>query len=115
MLEAIYEDNKYPLAIYNGDIMVGFIMYSFCIASEEYPVDSWWFERFMIDRKFQKMGYGECSFEKFLDFIKNRLGNIELRTSAEYDNEVAIKLYEKFGFVKTGEIVEGEVVLLRSI
>ncbi len=115
LLQGIYEENKYPLAIYDEDTMIGFLMYSFEKASEEYPVDSWWFERFMIDKKFQRKGYGEGSLEKFLDFIKNELGNIELRTSVEPDNEVVIKLYEKFDFIKTGEIVCDEVVLLRKI
>lgn len=115
LLEANYEDNRYPLAIYVGDTMVGFLMYSFYLASKEYSSDSWWLERFMIDGSLQKKGYGKASLMKFFGLMKAALGSIELRTSAEPDNEVAIKLYESCGFIKTGESVEREEVLLISL
>jgi len=115
LLQGIYEEDKYPLAIYKGDIMIGFLMYSFEVATDEYPVSSWWLERFMIDRKFQHKGYGEYSLKKFLDYITSQLGKIEIRTSAEAENEIVINLYKKVGFVKTGEVVMGEIELIKKL
>lgn len=105
----------YPLAIYDDETMIGFIMYSYFNGDKIYPIDSWWLCRFMIDKKYQHQGYGKASLLKLINYMKNKYGISELRTSAESENSVALKLYEEVGFVKTGEIVEGEVVLLLKL
>lgn len=113
LLEAKYEDGeRRPLAICNGDEIVGFLMYTYYPADQDYPRDSWWLERFMIDKKHQKRGYGRESLARFLDHAREELVGMELRTSAEPSNSVAIELYEKAGFRRTGEVAAGEVVLL---
>lgn len=114
LLEANYQEDRYPLAIYDGETMIGFLMYSFYLASKEYPIDSWWLERFMIDKRFQNSGYGEIALYSFMNMISKKIGNIEIRTTVEPENTIAIKFYEKFGFVKTGELVLDEIVLLKS-
>src|SRR5690606_7488355 len=105
------EGEKHPLAIYDHEKMVGFIMYCFYPADDDYPLDSWWIERFMIDKEFQNKGYGKAALRKFIDYFRNEYGNIDLRITTVPENEVATKLYEKIGFSKTGEIAAGEVVL----
>ena len=112
LLEANYEDGKrYPMAIYADDTMIGFLMFSYYKADENYPIDSWWFERFMIDRNYQMKGYGRTSLRMSLDLAREKLGKIDFNISAEPENEVAIKLYEEAGFKKTGEVAFGEIVL----
>lgn len=95
LVQSFYENELYPLAIYNGDEMIGFLLYDY---DEE--LEGWSFSRFMIDIKYQNKGFGSKTLEKFLDFFHNKYPNEYLYTSAEIDNTVAIKLYEKYGFNK---------------
>ena len=116
LLEVNYEDGeRTPMGIYNNEKMIGFFMFSFYKADKDYPVDSWWYERFMIDSAYQRKGFGRASLYKSLDYARKNLGKIEFRIAAEPENDVAIKLYEEAGFKKTGEMVCGEVVLLMNL
>ncbi|MDT8719179.1 GNAT family N-acetyltransferase [Clostridium sp. 19966] len=95
LVQASYEEGLYPLGIYNEDEMVGFILYDY---DEE--INGWSFSRFMIDVKYQNKGFGAKALEKFLVFFHDKFPNEDLYTSVETDNEVAIKLYERHGFIK---------------
>lgn len=115
LLEANYEEDRYPFAIYWDKKLVGFLMYSYYPADEDYPLDSWWIERLMVDKRFQKRGYGRKALKHFIEWFRAQYDAIELRISAEGSNAVAIELYEDLGFEKTGETVDGEVVLLKKL
>jgi diamine N-acetyltransferase len=117
LVQAVYEDELYPLGIYNGDEMVGFLLYDY---DEE--LKGWSFSRFMIDIKYQNKGFGSKALEKFLDFFHDKFPNENLYTSVEIDNEVAIKLYEKYGFnkknsfeYKVGDITYKEFRMLKEL
>ncbi|MBM7541994.1 GNAT family N-acetyltransferase [Amphibacillus cookii] len=112
LLEANYEADRMPFAIYHDKEMVGFIMFSFFLGDADYPNDSWWIERFMIDEKHQQKGYGTQSLQQAIDYFKAHFDQSELRISAEPENKVAIALYERLGFEKTGEKIGNETVLL---
>lgn len=98
LVQAAYEPNLYPLGIYKDNKMVGFILYDF-----DDEIKGWSMSRFMVDKKYQKKGIGKIALQKFIEFFKNKYGGIKLYTSAEVDNQVAIDLYEKFGFEKKEE------------
>jgi diamine N-acetyltransferase len=106
ILEAKFEEGNYPLAIYDGEAMVGFLMYS--LDSED---NSWWMCRLMMDKKHQGKGYGRAAILKLLKLLKEEHGDIKVYTSFEPENSVAEKLYESVGFRKTGQIMWGEVVM----
>ena len=93
LVQAAYEDNLYPLSIYDGEEMIGFILYDY-----DDELNGWSFSRFMIGIKHQNKGYGAKALEKFLEFFHTEYPEESLYTSAETDNDVAIGLYEKFGF-----------------
>lgn len=95
LVQAFYEDELYPLSIYNGCEMIGFLLYDY---DEE--LEGWSFSRFMIDIKHQNKGFGSKALEQFLDFFHNKFPDKNLYTSVEINNQVAIKLYEKYGFSK---------------
>lgn len=96
LVQAAYEDEEmYPLAIYDEDTMVGFILYDF-----ESDRKAWSFLRFMIDVKYQNKGYGRKAMAIFLDYFNERHPNCKLITSASVKNHQAIALYESFGFEK---------------
>ncbi|WP_113672385.1 GNAT family N-acetyltransferase [Vallitalea guaymasensis] len=106
LLEAHYGKNLFPLAIYDDDIMVGFIMYEI----DEEDDNSMAMCRLMIDQKHQKKGYGRAAVLKLLDFIREKYGKMPFYTSFEPENKVAEKLYESVGFKKTGEVLYEELV-----
>ncbi|WP_343339499.1 Spermine/spermidine acetyltransferase [Terrisporobacter petrolearius] len=95
LVQAFYEEELYPIGIYNDEEMVGFILYDY-----DKELEGWSFSRFMIDINHQNKGYGSKALEKFLEFFHNKYLKENLYTSVEIDNEVAMKLYEKFGFNK---------------
>ena len=75
--------------------MVGFLLYDY---DEE--LAGWSFSRFMIDIKHQNNGIGSRALEGFLIFFHNKFPSEKLYTSVEIDNQIAINLYEKYGFKK---------------
>lgn len=103
LVQAAYEPNLYPLAIYDESQMIGFILYDF---DEE--LNGWSMSRFMIGSSFQNCGYGKQALKQFLSYFKEKYPDVtKLYTSAEVDNEVAISLYKKAGF-QEGEVFEYE-------
>lgn len=106
IIQATYQKDLFPFAIYDGEAMVGFLMYGSDPDTEQMEVC-----RLMVDKKQQQKGYGKAAMEKLLEFIKEEYGSVDFHTSAEPENVHAIRLYEQLGFVKTGEIMWGEVVL----
>lgn len=102
LVQAAYEPDLYPLAIYRDGKMVGFLLYDF-----DSDINGWSMSRFMIDAKYQNQGLGKLALEKFIELFINKHGHLKLYTSAETENHVAIALYEKFGFEKK-EVFEYE-------
>ncbi|MFP7487254.1 GNAT family N-acetyltransferase [Priestia filamentosa] len=102
LVQAAYEPNLYPTGIYNEDKMIGFILYDF-----DDELNGWSMSRFMIDANYQNQGIGKMVLQKFIEFFTKKYGHLELYTSAAVDNQIAIALYEKFGFEKR-EIFEYE-------
>ena len=66
----------------------------------------------MIDRAFQKKGYGKEAVSLALDFIRTfPCGKADICwLSYEPENIVARRLYASFGFVETGE-TDGEELI----
>ena len=105
----------FPFGIYNGKTLVGFIMISYENEWEGYKHESWlcsdeyrfykgrnyyYIWRFMIDRRYQKRGYGKEAMECALDLIRSfPCGEAEYCVlSYEPENETARKLYGSLGF-----------------
>ena len=65
LVEAAYEDGLYTLGVYDGDTMVGFVLYDY---DDTYP--GWSMSRFMIGRQFQGNGHGKRAVREFLDYFK---------------------------------------------
>lgn len=107
ILQAKFEEELYPLAIYSGKEMVGFVMYDLDPDTKRMEMS-----RLMIDQEFQGKGYGKMAVVKLLDLIREKHGKIKFYTSIEPSNIVAQKLYESFGFEKTGEIMWDEEVMV---
>ncbi len=91
-----------PVALYDDETLIGFSMYGLFIKDETCspPITTTrvWFDRLMIDEKFQNQGYGRSFAFLLLDHIFKIYTYDEIYLSVFEDNEVAIKMYQKLGF-----------------
>ena len=107
----------FPFGIYENETPVGFLMIGF-------DIDDYWDDapsiakgnynlwRLMIDKAYQRRGFGKEAVQLALDFIKSfPCGEAEYCwLSYEPENEVARQLYHSFGFSETGEVDGEELV-----
>jgi diamine N-acetyltransferase len=100
-----YHPGFVPLAVYDDEIPVGFVMYGL-----DDTDDTMWIIRMMIDKNFQGKGIGKEALKKTIQRITSRNNCTEVFLSFEPENHIAKKLYESFGFEDTGRIEEGEIV-----
>lgn len=103
----LYRDagDVYPFAIYNEETPVGFMMLD--EDTEERCLVIW---RIMFPEEHQRKGYGTRAIQQIIQLAKD---------SGKYDfiildyvpgNEIAKHVYEKLGFLPTGEVVNnGEI------
>lgn len=99
LVEANFEDGLNTLAIYQDEIMVGFILYDF---DDEIP--GWSMSRFMIDKKYQGQGIGKKAIEEFINYFSEKTKADRLFISVSLDNLVARSMYKDFEFVELYEI-----------
>jgi len=95
LADAAYLPQCDVLAVYEQETMIGMLLYDY-----DETMGGWSMSRFMIDEKAQHKGYGTQALQCFLAYFDEKFGNADLYTSAAVDNETAIRLYEKHGFVK---------------
>ena len=107
----------FPFGIYENETPVGFLMIGF-------DIDDYWDDapsiakgnynlwRLMIDKAYQRRGYGKEAVQLALDFIKSfPCGRAEYCwLSYEPENEAARQLYRLFGFSETGD-TDGEELI----
>lgn len=101
-----------PFAIYDNEQMVGFIMHAF----EENTTNMYWINGFIVDDKYQRRGYGKAALAEIVKWIENRFDICEeIRLTVHKENSNARNLYEKFGFLQTGEVYDDEDVMYLPI
>jgi diamine N-acetyltransferase len=97
----------FPFGIYDRETPVGFAMYGI---NPSYVKHEGFILRLMVDLNFQGKGYGRFAMEKMLEIFRADERIRVAGISYEPENEVARKLYASFGFVETGEVVDGEAL-----
>lgn len=120
---AVLSEGRYVQAfgLYDGDTPVGFAMIGHnAFIDEDCPPayrDSYYLWRYMIDRRYQRRGYGRAGVGLLLDFIRAFPdGPAETcAVSCEPENAVAKKLYESFGFRFTGEMDGDEEIAVLKL
>ncbi|MBC7960142.1 MAG: GNAT family N-acetyltransferase [Vallitaleaceae bacterium] len=95
-----------PLAVYDDDMMVGFIMY--CIDEED---GEFWIYRMMIDEKYQSRGYGRKSLEKLIEMIKQNKFHNTIFLGVHNESKYAVELYQSFGFYFNGQVFGSEHIM----
>lgn len=114
-------DGKYiPMTyvIYNEDTMVGFIFASYQPIDpedEDDYEDVYYISRLMIDKRYQRNGYGKEAMKRLIEIMKKRTyGSAQaIILSCSRDNMAAYKLYESLGFVDSDKFDEDGDVYLR--
>ena len=99
-----------PVCIYDGNTMVGFSMYGYMRCEKQPRV---WFDRLLIDARYQHRGYGRAAVEAILARMQREFPGRDIYTSAYEDNPVALSLYQSFGFRRNGELdINGEKIMV---
>ena len=109
------------LIAYENDIPIGFV--SIALGSintrgeKEWMKKSYCLWRIMVDSIYQNKGYGGEILDAIIEWCSTMpLGKAErIYTSCNSDNTIAINLYHSRGFKETGEIIDDEIVLARSL
>ena len=104
------EGNPWYRAIYAGDEPVGFVMLSWDVTPQPGILGPWFLWRLLIDERYQRRVYGRAALTLIVDLIRKE-GATELLTSYQPGEGEPWPFYEKFGFVPTGEVEEGENVI----
>ena len=110
IVQSVYESGWTVKAIENDGTLIGFTMYGFCEEHAVYELC-----RFMIGRRYQGKGYGEKALEMILAEMKKQFSCTEIYLSTAPDNARGRHIYEKFGFVRTGEVWDEEEVYCLKI
>jgi diamine N-acetyltransferase len=100
----------------DGDEVVGFVMISDGIPAGRLATDGdllgpYFLWRLLIDRRHQRRGYGSATLDAVTDYVRARPNGDALLVSAGQGDGSPQPFYERYGFVPTGQIVDGEVVL----
>jgi diamine N-acetyltransferase len=104
--EAHFEPRAWFRAVCLGETPVGFVMLYQDTETPEYFL---W--RLMIDAAHQGRGYGRRAVELLVDYVRTLPRAGELGVSAVPGDGSPIPFYEHLGFVRTGEMLDGEEML----
>ena len=110
-----------PYGIYDGETPVGFVMLGFgCEDWEDAPEiakNTYNIWRFMIDRRYQRKGYGKQAMEAVLRLVETfPHGKADwVWLSYEPENQVAAELYRSFGFRENGQMDGDEIIAVRPL
>jgi len=99
-----------PKAIYENEDMVGFLMYA-----KDYEDGKLDICRLMIDRNFQKKGYGTKSIEDMIIIAKSDAGINRIVVHIVKENDNAKKFYIKNGFIDLHTVEYGQDVFILNI
>jgi len=100
-------DEMFPLAIYDDEILIGFLMYEF----RDWDGPILFIDRIMIDEKYQGKGYGKTSMKVLMDKTKCVNNYTKVKLSVHEYAIDTIEFYKKLGFYFTGEKMDDELVM----
>jgi diamine N-acetyltransferase len=104
--QAYFSEYAWFRAIYADTTPIGFVML------EDKPEEAeYYLWRFMIDARYQGMGFGRRALLLVIDRIKTRPNATELLTSVVREEGSPQGFYEKLGFKLTGEYEEEEAIM----
>ena len=104
--QAYFSKYAWFRAIYANTTPIGFLML------EDKPEEAeYYLWRFMIDARYQGMGFGHRALLLLIDRVKTRPNATKLLTSVVQGEGSPQGFYEKLGFKLTGEYEEEEAIM----
>lgn len=114
--QALFSEDAWYRAVYAGEELAGFVMLSDETLRKEPPAEpKVWLWRFMIDHRFQRRGIGREAIRLVIDHVRSRPGVDRLYTSYVPEPGGPEPFYLGLGFKPTGEVEDGEVVLVHPL
>lgn len=110
-----------PFGIYDGDILVGFVMFGYGNNGDEDEPDvaanNYCIWRFMIDKTYQRQGLGRKALHASIEYLRSKPCGKATHCwlSYEPENEAAKALYGSLGFYENGEICGDEIVAVMQL
>jgi len=98
--EAYFEPKAWFRAIYADETPVGFLM---IYDDPDEPHYFLW--RFMIDARYQKLGFGKRAMDLLIDYVRTRPGARELTLSCHPGEDGPEPFYRRYGFALTGRML----------
>jgi diamine N-acetyltransferase len=113
LLEAAEHPAARPICwgLYDEDTPVGFVMIADEVDGPSYISQYLW--KLLIDERHQRRGYGTAALDLVVEYFRNRPGVEVMWTSAGEGEDSPIPFYERYGFERTGEMVDDDEVKLR--
>ncbi|CAH1208416.1 Spermine/spermidine acetyltransferase [Paenibacillus auburnensis] len=100
--------------LYVDKALVGFAMFGFF--PQEDKGGRVWFDRYLIDKKYQGRGLGRILLTTLIEYLVQRFNCSEIYLSIYQDNIGALSLYKKLGFEFNGEMdINGEMVMVKKL
>jgi GNAT superfamily N-acetyltransferase len=97
-------------AVYADETPVGFVMISDEVSAPGYIPQYLW--KLLIDERYQRQGFGTATLDLIADYFRSRPGVEVMSTSAGQGDGSPVTFYEPYGFVRTGDIVFDDELLL---
>ena len=104
--EAYFEPKAWFRAIYADETPVGFVM-----LYDDPDEPNYFLWRYMIDARYQKLGFGKRAMDFLIDHVRTRPGARELKLSCHPGEDGPEPFYRKYGFTLTGEWLGNEAVM----
>ena len=108
----VYRNQCQPFGIYADGRMVGYVMVIYDYDIPEY--DIW---HMVVDEAEQGRGYGSEALDRVIEYIATKPFGDSSRVAltCNKDNPIAIRLYERKGFVPTGAEYDDEIELAMTV
>jgi diamine N-acetyltransferase len=113
--QAYFAPEAWFRAIHDDDTLVGFVMlYDPTLSTA--PEDSrFYLWRLMIDRAHQGRGHGRAAIERLVEHVRSRPAAAALHVSHVQGAAPLARFYQSIGFRYTGEVDDGELVMVRAL
>jgi len=103
-----YPEHAWFRAIYADETPVGFAMLYDDPNDPEGPNYFLW--RFMIDERYQRMGYGKQALDRIVEHVRTRPNATNMTLSYVPAEDGPGEFYHRYGFVDTGKMDDEELI-----
>ena len=108
--QAHFHKEAWFRAIYADEVPVGFVMlHDENLRDEVRQNDYYFLWRLMIDRRYQKLGFGRRAMQLLIEHVKQRPNAKTLLSSFRSGRNSPEGFYAKLGFKRTGNEHAGEI------